>query len=131
MTTATPRVERFSQALHAFSTGDTEGWMEIFGDDAVHEMPFAPAGQPSRFEGKGVIAAHIREILSFIAFDSFEIKTLLETDDELIAELTSTGTLAFNDAPFTFDYVWIFSYRADRVSHFRDYMNPLQLPPLS
>lgn len=50
----------FARAIEALQAGDTDGWMEIYAPDAVHEFPFAPEGAIRRLEGRDAIAAYMR-----------------------------------------------------------------------
>ena len=51
-----------------------------------------------------------------------------EMGDELIVEATGHHRRLPDDSPFDLSYVWFVTHRDGRVTHIRDYMNPLQLP---
>jgi len=117
----------FQSALEALRAGDTDGWIEIYAADAVHEFPFAPEGGLRRLEGREAIAAYMRQIPSRMRFGTLEDVRVREVGDELIIEATGHHRRVSDDAPRVLSYVWFITRRDGKVTHFRDYMNPLQL----
>ena len=117
----------FARAVEALQAGDTDGWMEIYAPDAIHEFPFAPAGAPRRLAGRDVIAAYMRPLPERIRFGSFSDVRVREAGDELIIEATGHHRRIPDDTPMDLSYVWFITLRDGKVTHFRDYMNPLQL----
>jgi len=117
----------FQSALEALRAGDTDSWIAIYADDAVHEFPFAPEGGLSRLEGRYAIAAYMRQIPSRMRFGTLDGVRVREAGDELIIEATGHHTRVADNAPRVLSYVWFVTRRDGKVTHFRDYMNPLQL----
>jgi hypothetical protein len=76
--------------------------MSIYGPDAVHEFPWASEDRVRRLEGREAIAAYMSEA---------------DGHHQRIA----------GDTPVDLSYIWFITVRESRVTHFRDYMNPLQL----
>jgi uncharacterized protein len=120
----------FARAVEALGAGDVEGWMEIYAPDAVHEFPFAPEGAISRLPGRDAIAAYMRQLPQRIRFGSLSDVRVREAGDEVIIEATGHHWRLPDDAPRVISYVWFITRRDGQVTHFRDYMNPLQLSPL-
>jgi uncharacterized protein len=120
-----------SDALDALVAGDTAAWTELYSDDAVHEFPYAPEPFPGRLEGKAAIGEYMRHLPDMVKFTSFDDVRVHEADeDQLIVEVQSRGHLVADDAPFHMSYVWFITFRDGLVTNFRDYMNPLELPPV-
>lgn len=71
----------------------------------------------------------MREILASIRYGSFDILHARETGDEVIIEATATGEWLPAGTPFHMRYVVFVAHRDGRVTHVRDYMNPLLLEP--
>ncbi len=128
MTTIAPP-EWFARALESLRAGDVDGFVRMYEDDAVHEFPFAPEGRPERLEGRSAIAAYMKNLPAVVHFDSFDDLRVREAGDELIVEASARGTRPGSGAPFHMQYVWFITHKDGRVSHFRDYMNPLRLRP--
>jgi uncharacterized protein len=112
----------FAGGLAALRSGDVDGWMKLYADDAVHEFPFADAGRPSRLEGKAAIAAYMQEVPKRVRIDAFEAVRVRETGNELIVEAVGNGTRP-DGTPFHVQYVWFITHDNGRITRFRDYMN--------
>jgi len=120
----------FTRAIEALEAGDIDRWMEIYTSDAVHEFPFAPEGAIRQLEGRDAIAAYMRQLPTRIRFGSLRDVRVREVGDELIIEATGHHRRISDDTPRILGYVWFITLRDGQVTHFRDYMNPLQLPAL-
>jgi ketosteroid isomerase-like protein len=120
--------EWFARAIEALKAGDIDRYMEIYAPDAVHEFPFAAEGAIRRLAGRDAIAAYMRQLPKFIRFGSLTEVRVRETGDELIIEATGHHRRIPDDTPRDLSYVWFITRRDGQVAHFRDYMNPLQLP---
>lgn len=114
-------------ALKALQAGDVDGWMKIYAADAAHEFPFAPAGWVNKLEGRPAIASYMVRLPALIRLGSFCDVRAREVGNELIVEAAGQHRRVSDDATWEIDYVWFIALRDGRVTHFRDYMNPLQL----
>jgi uncharacterized protein len=122
--------EWFARAIAALQAGNIDGWMEIYAPDAIHEFPFAPEGGVRALQGRDTIAAYMRQLPGLIRFGSLSDVRVRETDDELIVEATGHHLRIPSDAARDLSYVWFLTLQDGKVTHFRDYMNPLQLSAL-
>lgn len=120
----------FARAAAALQSGDIDGWMEIYAPDAVHEFPFSPEGRIRLLEGRQNIAAYMSQLPGRIRFGSFTDVRVREAGDELIVEANGHHRRVADDAPIHISYVWFITLRDGKITHFRDYMNPLQLAAL-
>jgi uncharacterized protein len=127
MSPASALPEWFARAVESLATGDVDGWMAIYARDAVHEFPFAPEGATRRLEGRDAIAAYMSQLPARIRFGPLSDVRVREAGNELIVEATGHHRRVADDAPRELSYVWFITHEDGRVSHFRDYMNPLQL----
>ncbi|MGF6935063.1 ketosteroid isomerase-like protein [Paraburkholderia sp. UCT70] len=114
-------------ALKALQAGDVDGWMKMYAADPVHEFPFAPAGWVTKLEGRHAIASYMAHLLASIRLGSFSDVRARQVGNELIVEATGHHRRVSDNAPWELSYVWFITLREGRVTHFRDYMNPLQL----
>jgi ketosteroid isomerase-like protein len=119
----------YAAALSSLASGDIDGWMSMFAPDAVHEFPFAPEGHARRLEGRDAIAAYMTTIViggpvRHLSYDDIRVR---EVGDETIIEAVGHKRRIADDTPLDIDYVWFLTVRDGLVTHFRDYMNPLQL----
>lgn len=69
----TENIQSFSsmlrRALGDRITADAGTFVEMMAEDGVMEFPYAPAGLPTRLEGRAAIASHLEEAGKMIAFD--------------------------------------------------------------
>ena len=120
----------FAHAIQALQAGDIGGWMEIYAPDAIHEFPFAPTGTVRRLEGRDAISAYMSQLPGRIRFGSLSDLHVREVGDELIIEAVGHHRRIPDDAAREISYIWFITRRNGQVTHFRDYMNPLQLSTL-
>jgi ketosteroid isomerase-like protein len=120
----------FARAIEYLQAGDVAGWMEMYAPDAVHEFPFAPPGAPHSLEGCDRIAAYMSQLPSRIRFGPLSDVRVREVGDELIVEATGHHHRLPDNTPRSLSYIWFITHRDGKVTHIRDYMNPLQLSAL-
>ena len=118
-----------AQALDALKSGNVDGWMNIYAPNAVHEFPFAAEGGIGRLEGRDEIRAYMSGVVSAgrLRFGPFSDVRVRDAGDETIVEANGHHQRISDDAPLVLSYVWFITRRDGLVTHFRDYMNPLQL----
>jgi len=120
----------FAHAIEALQAGDIGGWMDIYALDATHEFPFAPTGAVRRLEGRDAISAYMSQLPGLIRFGSLSDVRVREAGDELIIEATGHHWRVSDNAGRKISYIWFITRHNGQVTHFRDYMNPLQLSAL-
>ncbi len=67
------------------------------------------------------------QLPSRIRFGSLSDVRVRQADDELIIEATGHHHRLPENTPRDLSYIWFITLRGGKVSHIRDYMNPLQL----
>ncbi|GGJ61934.1 nuclear transport factor 2 family protein [Streptomyces brasiliensis] len=120
----TPVPDWFAAALDALRRADTTAFVEMYADDAIHEVVLAPQGRPSELVGKTAIAEYtalLPQVAEFTAFEGFRSHV---SGDVLIAEFTRTGTRVGAGEPLRLAYVWFITHDHGRVSRIRDYTMP-------
>jgi hypothetical protein len=126
-TVRTPR-QVFDELLRTSVDGDWDGLLDLYAEDTVIEMPFAPPGVPTTSEG-----ATFRQRIKGMAgnrpwkFSSAENVLVHETTDPevIIAEYTLRGTVSATGAPLALSYAMVITVRDGKIVHSRDYGNPL------
>jgi ketosteroid isomerase-like protein len=122
--TAVPVPDWFSASLDSLLLGDVDRFIEIYADDAVHEVSLAPPGRPTCLAGKVAISDYMRILPSVARFDSFDDITARQAGDELIIEAKAHGRRP-NGEPFHLQYIWFIKQIDGQVIHLRDYTVPL------
>lgn len=128
-TSAPPRSrDVLEAALQLFLEKDLEGFADLFAEDGIHELPFAPPGIPVTLQGREQIRAYLTGITSTpIAFHEFTDLTIHQTDDPdvVIAEYCAVGEIISSGKPFNTRYIQVLQARAGRIATWRDYWSPL------
>ena len=120
--------------LHELTVTDEAAAVDLYAEDAVHELPFAPAGAPARIEGRETL----RQMMaaqggrSPVKYEAFENVHVWETTDPevIIAEYEIVGTVVSTGAEFRIPQLLILRVRAGQILLTRSYLNPVQLAEL-
>lgn len=118
-------VRRF---LAALEQKDIDGFLELWHDDAVQEMPFAPPGFPDRLEGKAAIAQQyggLPDSMSRLRFPIDNLQTL-EGPEWVLAEFRGDIELLAG-GKYDNRYVCLFHIVDGRVRLYREYFDPIVL----
>ena len=113
--------------------GDADGFADLFAPDAVIEIPFAPAGAPSRLSGQAAIREYARQVMSSpLQVDGFEMAQLHQTQDPevVITEVRATVTLTSTGQSFDAVSIQVFRIRDGQILLFRDFANPRAMEDL-
>jgi ketosteroid isomerase-like protein len=122
---AVPVARRF---LEAEFNLDAEGMIAELADDIVIEFPNAFDGMESRYEGKEVVSAMIRDwITSFWSeLRSTRMDIRPEADpNRAVAEYRSEGKIASNGKPYIQKYAGVFIVRDGKLAYHAEYFDPL------
>jgi ketosteroid isomerase-like protein len=98
--------------------------VEMFADDAVMELPFAPGRMPRRHEGKAAIADFQRFARDSFREFSMIVDHIYETADPhvVVAEHRSVAVVAENGRPYCNHYVTFFTFDDDgRITKWREF----------
>jgi uncharacterized protein len=109
---------------------DTDGFADLFAEDAVIELPFTATGLPSRLEGQQAIREFSRRVAaSPMRISGLEEIAVHRTEDPevVVVELVAQVTVQGNDRTFATSSVQVFRIRDGKILLFRDYANPRAL----
>ncbi|MEE6266602.1 nuclear transport factor 2 family protein [Streptomyces diastatochromogenes] len=122
--------EIFRHGLRLLLDQDIAGWVELWAEDGVFEFPFAPEGRPRRLVGKPAVAAYMRAYPDHIELHDFPELTVHRTQDPrtIVVEMSAVGRLVAAEGPFAMSYVAVVTVVDGRITHYRDYWNPLGVP---
>lgn len=117
-------IERFFRALEA---RDIAAFLDTWADDGVQVMPFAPAGFPSRLDGKTAIARQYGSLPANYAYMRFprEIADQLDPERFVVRYAGEIGLAAGGRYDNT--YVGLFTVRNGRIVEFVEFFNPVVL----
>ena len=115
------------EAIREFlRVGDWSSLAASWAEDGVMELPFAPAGSPTRIEGAEAIRRNQSASLDlFTRFETPEFVIFPTTDpDVFFAEYTSDALVRTNGKPYRNTYVGYFRFRLGKLLHWKEYFNP-------
>ena len=115
-------------------SGDADGYADLFAPDGVIESPFAPAGAPSRLEGREAIRENARRVLaSPLRLEDLEVSELYQAEDPevVIAEMRAKGTVTSTGRPFAATSVQVLRIREGLIVLLRDFADPRLLDDLT
>jgi ketosteroid isomerase-like protein len=125
--TRTPR-QVFDELVRTSVEGDWDGLLDLYAEDTVIEMPFAPPGVPVTSDG-AALRARIKGMADARPwhFDSADVAVVHETADPevIVAEFTFHGTVTATGAPLALSYAMVITVRDGKIVHSRDYGNTL------
>jgi len=134
--TRSPR-DVFEDMLHLILERRFDAYADLFTDDAVFELPFAPPGVPRRIEGREEIRAFLRAGTERVAtaarrWDFRSVVVHETTDPEVIVtEFSVHGEVTATGRPYQFSNLQVMTVRDGEIAALRDYWNPLDRPELA
>jgi ketosteroid isomerase-like protein len=117
-------VDRVREIMRLADEMRVDDLVDMFADDAVMELPFAPGRMPRAHEGKAAIAAFQQFAKDSFSEFSMSVDSVHETTDPhvVIAEHHSTAVVAENGRPYCNHYVTFFTFDDDgRIVRWREF----------
>jgi ketosteroid isomerase-like protein len=130
MTTPTQPADLYRHGLRLLLEKDIPAWVDLWDDDGVFEFPFAPEGWPKRLEGKAAVAAYMRAWPEHVDLQDVPDLKIHRTDDPrtIVVEMRGVGRLVKTADPYEMTYIAVVTVSDGRITHYRDYWNPLAVP---
>ncbi|WP_016700586.1 nuclear transport factor 2 family protein [Actinoalloteichus spitiensis] len=124
-------VDILHRGVASLLSGDMAGYVDLYADDAVLELPFAPPGAPDRLDGRAAIQEYLRDYPSRLDVREISDTVTHRTEDPgtIIVEFTAHGVVVPTGRPYQARYVSVLTTRNGRIQHHRDYWNPLAFHP--
>lgn len=123
------RVQRTWLEAAADAMGDFDA--DLWAEDVVVEVPFAPPGRPRRFEGREAFRAYAaagRAALP-VRFDEVRNVVVHETTDPevIVVEYELTGTVLPSGRRAAAPFIAVLRARDGQVAHWREYQDALAI----
>jgi ketosteroid isomerase-like protein len=103
---------------------------QLLDDDALFEMPFAPAGFERQLRGKQNILAFVEtvpEISDAENLHDVEMHTFHDDPAEIVASYKSDMEIKPKMTPYKNDYVTRWTVCDGKVTYFAEYYDPIRL----
>jgi ketosteroid isomerase-like protein len=117
-------VDRVREIMKLADEMRVDELVELFADDAVMELPFAPGKMTRRYDGKAAIAGFQQFARDAFSEFSMTVEAIHETSDPniVVAEHRSNAVVAENGRPYRNHYITFFTFDADgRVARWREF----------
>jgi len=113
--------------LDRLEAHDLEGFLALWADDGVQEMPFAPPGVPQRLSGRDELRTFWTSVfanMKRIAFRDVDVAALVGSRRS-ISQHQGEVTLV-DGRPYNNRYVCVFEFDVDgRLKLYREHFDPL------
>jgi ketosteroid isomerase-like protein len=98
--------ELFRRSLDAFLAKDMRAWADLCAEKVLVEFPFAPAGTPSRLDGRVAIFEYLRNYPKIIDVHEIDSLEIYPTDrpDTVIGEWSVKGHVIPNGNAYNMSY---------------------------
>lgn len=124
-------VAAFVTALEGRIDEDITSFPDLFQHDAVIDVPFDGAGDPSPILGRHAIEDMAASLDGFLWFDEVALHAIRATDDPavMVCEYEAILRRADRDGPLRRRYISVITLREGRISHLREYGGPFMPTP--
>lgn len=115
--------------LRLLAEKDIDAWIELWTEDGVQEMPFSPAGFPTKLEGRKAIYKHYSNLPAAygqIAFQKLVIHPMLNPN-WVLAEYRGEIEVLATSRPYNNHYCGLFHLHSGQIALFCEYYNPIVL----
>lgn len=118
-------VEDFFTRLEAM---DIRGFVSLFDEAGVQEMPYSPAGFPKELRGRAAIEKQYGGLPQSYNSMRFINRVWYETVDPAVFVVSYKGVIDVkNGKPYNNDYVGIWQLRDGKIIRYREHFNPIIL----
>ena len=124
--TAHEQVQLVEAYFDAGEALDVDRIVAFFAEDALFELPFAPAGFPGYHEGRDAIAAFLQQFPKYYRRIRLLDRRITPLGDGsgVVAEYRGEWETS-KGRPYNNTYIALIRIREGRITHMREFFNPL------
>src|SRR5882762_5554453 len=118
----------FERFIEVSAKGAYDEIADLYAEDAVVEIPYAPPGVPRVSQGgREGLRSRFKSVEGMWTIDGIDGVRIYETTDPdvIVAEFTIHRTIAATGKSVSGDYLMIVTIRDGLIVHSRDYADPL------
>lgn len=120
-------VELFRLHIANFGFPAQEGDSDIYAEDVVVMMPYAPEGHTNRIEGPVAVRKFLARIGDFFQDLEMGEPKIQLTEEGLVAEIHGESTSKETGRRYVQDYVMMLRARDGKIAEVKDYYNPMKV----
>lgn len=122
-----PPIERYIEIMNRLAVDELA---DLFTDDVVVELPYAPDPVPKRTAGREAVTAlygGFPQLVAPLGFHDVTIRPLGdgESGADFLATYRSDSTMLASGKPYRNDYIALFTVRDGKLAAFTEYFDPL------
>lgn len=122
-----PPIERYIDIMNRLAVDELA---ELFTDDVVVTLPYAPDPVPKRTEGRDAVTAlygGFPHLVGPLGFHDLDVRPLGDRGSgaDFLATYRSDSTMLSTGKPYRNDYIALFTVRDDKLAAFTEYFDPL------
>jgi hypothetical protein len=113
----------------ALEAADIPRFLEVWAENGVQEMPYAPAGFPQRLDGRAAIERQYGPLPAAFESMRFPVQMIAATDDPRVVVAQFGGSIALKSGGrYDNRYVGVFRYNDEgKLAHYYEYFDPYTL----
>lgn len=118
------KIESVQRIYALIDAMKTDEMLDLFADDVVMELPFAPGRMPKRYDGKEEASGFLHSVRDAFSSFTMTVDAVHETSDPnvVVVEHHADGVVAANGRTYDNRYVTFITFdEAGRVTHWREY----------
>ncbi|MGC4875775.1 nuclear transport factor 2 family protein [Micromonospora sp. DT43] len=117
----------FHRGMELLLAKDMAGFIALFAEDAVLELPFAPPGQPRRVAGRVELHEYLINYPALLDVREIHDRTVYETrnPEVIVVEFVASGFVVATNRPYELRYIAVLTIRDGQLAHYRDYWDPI------
>ncbi|MEU4336243.1 nuclear transport factor 2 family protein [Micromonospora lupini] len=117
----------FHRGMELLLAKDMAGFIALFAEDAVLELPFAPPGQPRRVAGRVELHEYLINYPALLDVREIHDRTVHETrnPEVIVVEFVASGFVVATNRPYELRYIAVLTIRDGQLVHYRDYWDPI------
>ena len=99
-----------------------------FAEDAVLELPYAPAGTPREVRGREAIIGYIELLRAFIPpgiFVAHSFDTLAADPNQVVARYAASTELKTTGKPYENTYITLIEIQRGKVARYTEFFDPI------
>lgn len=114
------------ESLRLLVAHDMDAYADLWAEDGVFELPFAPSDQTAHIRGREALRAYLAgytDLLDVHAVDDVRMHEGRDRD-HVVVEFEVTGVAAPTGRPYRLRYVAVVRTRDGEIVRYRDYWSP-------
>lgn len=114
------------ESLRLLLAHDMNTYADLWAEDGVFELPFAPPGQPAVVQGREALRTHLAGYADLLDVQDVQDVVIHEglDPDRAVVEFTASGRVVPTGRAYRLAYIAVLRTHQGEVVSYRDYWDP-------